>query len=48
MKSDTFAYSLVVSSILGLITDFPMWTKVCILLSIISYCLVSVYEKLKK
>lgn len=48
MKSDTFAYLLVLSSILGLLLDFPNWDRILIALSIIAYCLTSIWGKFKK
>lgn len=48
MKSDTFAYLLVLSGILGLLLGFPNWDRILIALSIIAYCLTSIWEKFKK
>lgn len=48
MKSDTFAYLLVLSGILGLLLGFPNWDRILIALSIMAYCLTSIWEKFKK
>ena len=45
---DTFAYLLSLSSLIGLITNFPKWDRVCIVICIIAYCGTSIYEKFKK
>lgn len=45
---DTFAYLLSLSSLIGLTTNFPKWSRAFIAGCIIAYFVASVYEKFEK
>ena len=47
MRGVTLAYLLAINNLLAFYTNFNKWNRIVILVNIIAYCVVSIYENVK-